>query len=98
MDTKNILLEDLTSELAQKYGEVIGGKTLWHVLGYHTLSAFKQSIARGTLTLTTFFIEGRKGRHALTSDVAVWLVECRAKAGEPSSIELPESFRRTKKK
>ena len=96
MDTQNIETKALAHDLAQRYGEVIGGKVLWHMLGYNTLAAFKQSIARGTLTLPTFFIEGRKGRHALTSDVAVWLVQCRSNIGKPSGIEVPDAFRRAK--
>lgn len=88
----------LQEELALRYGEIMGGKELWHALGYRTLAGFKQAISRGTLTLPTFFIEGRKGRHALTSEVAAWLIECRANAGKPSHIEVPESFKRTKSK
>ena len=88
--------EALVLELSRRYGEVIGGKTLWRVLGYNTLAAFKQSIIRGTLTLPTFFIDGRKGRHALTSDVAAWLIRCRANAGKPSHIEVSAAFKKTK--
>lgn len=97
-DSETNAQEALASELSQRYGEVMGGKILWHALGYKTLAAFKQSINRGTLTLPTFFIDGRKGRHALTSEVAAWLIECRSNVGKPSSIEVPESFKHPKNK
>ncbi len=94
--TANKPHETLAQDLSRRYGEVIGGRTLWHVLGYNTLAAFKQAIARGALTLPTFFIAGRKGRFALTSDVAEWLLECRAKAGKPRQAEVPASLKKTK--
>lgn len=90
--------EALTLELSQRHGEVMGGEKLWRAFGYNTLAAFKQAITRGSLTLPTFFIEGRKGRHALTKDVATWLIKCRANAGQPSKIKLPASFNRKKSK
>lgn len=98
MDTSNSAAKTIALELSERYGEVIGGKMLWHMLGYKTLAAFKQAIARDSLSLPTFFIEGRKGRHALTSDVAAWLVECRANAGKPSSNKVPEAFKRARLK
>ena len=99
MDTSRIEFEKkLLVDLSGRYGEVIGGKTLWRVLGYNTLAAFKQALNRGTLPLPTFFIEGRKGRYSLTSDVAAWLVKCRANVGKPSGIEVPDEFKRTKAK
>jgi len=98
MNTKNDLIKALNLELSERYGEVMGGKILWHALGFQTLAAFKQSINRGSLKLPTFFIEGRRGRNALTSEVAAWLIECRTNAGKPSSIIVPESFDRTKNK
>ena len=88
--------EDLVLELSRRYGEVVGGKTLWHILGYKTLAAFKQAILRDSLSLPTFYIEGRKGRYALTSDVATWLIECKSNIGKPSGIEAPKAFKRTK--
>lgn len=91
-------LAALTLELSQRYGEVIGGNTLKRALGFSTMAAFKQSINRGTLTLPTFYIEGRRGRYALASDVAEWLMECRANAGKPCNLDIPESFKRNKSK
>jgi hypothetical protein len=100
MDTSNKdqAVSLLQQDLSKRYGEVIGGDTLRLVLGFATMSAFKAAISRETLTLPTFFIKGRKGRHALTSEVAAWLIECRANVGEPSHIEMPESFKRAKSK
>lgn len=100
MTTRNDELpqETYAHELATKYGEVIGGRNLRHVLGFATAAAFKQAIARGQLTLPTFYIQGRKGRFALAKDVAKWLLECRANAGKPSNQHAPESFRHGKEK
>jgi len=84
----------LQKDLSARYGEVIGGDTLRLVLGFSSKSAMNAAISRKTLTLPTFFITGRRGRQALTSDVATWLVDCRASAGEPSNIATTKSFKR----
>ena len=65
----------IIQELSSRYGELIGGDRLRHVLGFPTLASLKQALRRKTLTLPTFFIEGRRGRFALTSDVARWLIK-----------------------
>ena len=93
---KNKALILLQEELALRYGEIMGGKELWRALGYRTPQGFKQAIIRNTLSLPTFFVVGRKGRYALTSDVATWLIECRSNVGKPSPIEVPETFKRKK--
>ena len=84
----------LQKELSERYGEVIGGKTLSHILGFSSMAAMKQSLSRKTLLLPVFFIEGRRGRYALTSDVAAWLAECRASAGKQTSREMPKELRK----
>ncbi len=67
----------LYRELSSKYGEIIGGAKLAHVLGYSTVAAFRKALERDTLNLPVFSVEGRSGRFALTSDVAHWLLMSR---------------------
>lgn len=66
--------EIIKLDLSQRYGELIGGDTLRLVLGYKSLPALKHAIKANKLTLSTFFVEGRKGRFALTGDIAKWLL------------------------
>jgi len=59
--------------LAQRYGELMGARVLSTAIGYPSLAAMNMAVKRGTLRLETFSIDGRKGHHALTLDVARWL-------------------------
>lgn len=53
------------------------GDALRKALGYRSGDAFRQAASRGTLPIHTFKIETRRGRFAMTKDVAKWLVEQR---------------------
>ena len=59
--------------LINKYGPLLGGDELARVLGYKTKSAFYRSIRTKTLGIAVFNIAGRKGKFALTENVANWL-------------------------
>lgn len=83
----------LLNDLSSRYGEVIGGEMLSKALGFQSVAAMKQAIKRGTLHIPTFFIESRRGRFALTTDVADWLAECRANAEKQSPREVPDNFK-----
>ena len=82
----------LINDLSDRYGEVIGGEMLSKALGFPSIAAMKQAIKRETLTIPTFFIRGRRGRFALTVDVAAWLAECRASADMQDPREIPTNF------
>jgi hypothetical protein len=90
--------EVLKADLSEHYGEMLSYKSLQKALGFVTPAALKQAINRGTLDIPTFFVKGRRGKFALASDVAAWLLKCRANAGNPSGIDLPETFNRRKLK
>jgi hypothetical protein len=94
MGSQDESMRALANELSERYGEVIGGRTLWHALGYKTSSAFKQALARKSLSLPIFFMPGRKGHFALTRDVADWLVQCRSNAEKANHNEIPDAFKR----
>lgn len=75
------------AELLDRYGELIGGALLSKVLGYASLDAMKRAIERKTLEIPTFFIKGRRGRYALTVDVANWLLNCKESAVGQVKVE-----------
>lgn len=83
------------SELLDRYGELIGGVLLSKVLGYASLDAMKMAIKRGTLNLTTFLIDGRRGRFALTIDVADWLIKCKTNTKDQNKSK-PSKLNRNK--
>jgi len=67
----NVLEYELS--LMKLYGVVVGGKDLWHILGYKTGDAFRQAFRRNSLPVPTFIPDGRKMRMARTRDIAKWL-------------------------
>lgn len=70
----------LARELMRTYGPLMFGDDLRKALGYPSKSAYSQAIARGLLPVTVFDIERRRGKFALTQDVASWLIAQRTKA------------------
>lgn len=67
----------LEQDLVDRYGPVVGGEMLSEVLGYPSLSALRQALARGTVPVPVFDIAHRRGRFALTRDIAIWLADRR---------------------
>lgn len=67
------LREQLVRELRDRHGELVGGDSLRLLLGFRSIAAFKQAVTRKTLVLPTFYVAGRRGRFALTIDIADWL-------------------------
>lgn len=70
-----VLLDNTIRELEARYGLIVAGRDLMHLLGYRTPAAFRQTAHRQSLGIGTFFIRGRRGRCARTSDVARWAFE-----------------------
>lgn len=60
-------------DLLERYGPLLTGEVLRASLGYPSQAAFRQSLCRNTTPVKTFRIPGRRGRFALTLDVAQWL-------------------------
>lgn len=77
LQSEGDLASHLERDLVDRYGPVIGGGQLSEVLGYPTLGAFRQSLARGTVPVPVFDIAHRRGRFALTRDIAIWLADRR---------------------
>jgi len=74
------LAEQLYESLLRRYGPMISGDDLRIALGYPSKDAFRQAIVRTTVPVTVFSIEQRRGKFALTKDVAAWLAEQRHRA------------------
>lgn len=76
------LRQRLEDVLFEKHGPMIGGKALYSTLGYTSASAFRQAVRRDTLPLAVFSIANRKGKFALTFDVAAWLAKQKYRSDE----------------
>lgn len=71
------LFEQIHESLLARFGDLIGARDLWRVMGYPSQVALQRAYSRGKVDLALFEIEHRRGRFALTSEVAVWLIHQR---------------------
>jgi hypothetical protein len=71
------LAMQLHESLLQKYGTVVGGTDLSRILGYKSTDTLRKAIQNKTLPLAVFSIPGRKGKFAVTMEVANWLIALR---------------------
>ncbi|UUC96593.1 hypothetical protein NOX35_27165 (plasmid) [Comamonas sp. C11] len=79
----------LLTQLQDRYGPVIGGQDLRQALGFPSAAAFRQAALRGTLPVPVFSVPNRRGRFALTQEVAAWLYERRCTATTPGRDSSP---------
>ncbi|EAR11068.1 hypothetical protein [Reinekea blandensis] len=77
---QQVLIEELESQLTDRYGPMMSGKDLYKALGYVSDHAFRQGLVRNTVNVPIFSIPHRRGKFALTKDVAVFLAQQRASA------------------
>ncbi|WP_395344914.1 hypothetical protein PN836_009160 [Ningiella sp. W23] len=67
------LASSLEKDLLNAFGPLIYGQLLYKSLGYTSADAFRQAVSRNSVPVDTFPIEGRRGKFALTRDVARWI-------------------------
>jgi hypothetical protein len=71
---------EIESEMLDRYGPLIGGADLIRALGYRSNSAFRRADRMRILGVRVFSIPDRKGKYALTRDIAEWLDKLAADA------------------
>lgn len=79
IDPENLelLAGQLESELMEMYGPLLTGDALRKSLGYPSMAALRQAVARGKAPVPMFKLKDRRGKFALAKDVAYWLAEQR---------------------
>lgn len=78
-DAEN-LVKELESQLLHLYGSpVLTGEELKSALGFKSLDALRQAIARKTMPVPLFTMENRRGKYALVKDIAHYLATMRCK-------------------
>ncbi len=71
------LAEKLENDLLKMHGPLMTGESLFRALGYASAGAFRQGIMKGTAPVPVFTIPKRRGKFALSHDVAMFLVATR---------------------
>jgi hypothetical protein len=77
IDSEAKLAQEIEGGLYERHGPMLGGAALYRALGFPTAAAMRQAVSRGRVPVPLFDIEKRRGRFALTRDVALWLARCR---------------------
>lgn len=88
------LRDQLERKLNADHGPLISGKDLRRVLGFKTDAAFRRTRNKGLIDIPIFDFPGRKGKFALTQDVATWMAAARARAAltdTPTTTSIPTS-------
>lgn len=85
--------EDLKEKMLKEFGPLMGGEPLRRALGFKTWAAFARAVRSSAAGIPVFEIPSRRGRFALTTDVAEWLIGLRENASSAvaRSLENPES-------
>jgi len=73
--------------MERQYGPLLSGTALYRALGLPSAAAFRQAASREALPVQVFSIPHRRGRFALTREVALWLA--RLKTGTDGVVGLP---------
>lgn len=68
-------IDALEKWLLSEHGPTVRGSNLAKLLGYANGDAFRHAVSRGVLPVNTFFESGKRGRCALTKDIATWIVQ-----------------------
>ncbi|MBD3654292.1 hypothetical protein [Kangiella sp.] len=83
----NIYGNQLEQDLIKAHGHLIGNKELCRLLGFTNMAAFRQAIKREQLPIPVFGMENRRGKFALTKDIAAYLTQKRFEALEKIAEE-----------
>jgi hypothetical protein len=65
--------DQLVAELTALFGPLVGGDDLIKILCYRNPAAFRQAQRQGRLGVRVFNLPARRGKFALTKDVAAWM-------------------------
>lgn len=77
----------LNDAMLQQYGPLIGGVDLRMALGFRTATTFQRAMREKTLSVPVFDVPGRRGKFALTVDVAAWLSTVSGSGRQPGGPE-----------
>lgn len=77
--------KEIEEDLVLRYGTILSGESLKNALGFSSMFALKQAITRNKIPVPLFKLENRRGRFALTKDVAAYLSKKRNNVLEESN-------------
>lgn len=75
--TKNEFKDYIEQQLLQEHGILVSGDALHKVLGFRSKMAFRKSLERGTVEVPIISFKNRRGKYALSTDIADWITNNR---------------------
>ena len=72
--------KELENDLIQAHGYLVGNIELSRLLGFTNMAAFRQALKRKRLPIPIFSMENRRGKYAMTKDIATYLTKKRFEA------------------
>lgn len=81
------MVNSLLSQMLKQFGPLMGGDELHKALGFSNSAAFGQALRQGRLGVPVFDISGRRGKFALTEDVAKWVQSLPLRDGKSHHLE-----------
>ncbi len=79
--------QSILKELRARHGFVVPGAALRSILGFKTTYGWIRALKEGRVGVRTFNLEGRRGRFALSEDVARFLSVAAARQAPGSAFE-----------
>lgn len=86
----SISQSQLIADMERQYGPLLGGTALYRALGLPSAAAFRQAAGREALPVQVFSIPHRRGRFALTREVALWLAGLKVSTDVAAGLPAPE--------
>lgn len=73
--------------MLKQFGPLMGGDELHKALGFSNSAAFGQALRQGRVSISVFEIAGRRGKFALTEDVANWVLSLPLQEGKSAHLK-----------
>ena len=86
------LANEMQRQMLMQYGPLLGGSALYQALGFPSAAGMRQAALRNQVGVRLFSIENRRGKFALTRDVAHWLAQCAAVSDGPEQGQQGEAL------
>jgi hypothetical protein len=81
------MANNLLTQMLKQFGPLMGGDELHKALGFSNSAAFGQALRQGRVSISVFEIAGRRGKFALTEDVANWVLSLPLQEGKSAHLK-----------
>lgn len=75
--TESEFKHHIEQQLINEYGVLVSGDSLHKALGFNSKAAFRKGVERGTVEIPIMSFKNRRGKYALSTDIAEWITKYR---------------------